>query len=176
MWIREAGFSHCAELLRYSWEAQPAGLLLGVCALLPKCPRLQAPALPALSLAAKRRKVRALLGSSLFLMVLCDPSTVSHVPAMLSVHVCKRDGNDHRCNSRESSGELAYYWGMLSRMRALEGLGTLRTAWRPPEKNLAGAVGGPVVSRPALWPWLGEKAEARAGAQQACCGARQTRT
>lgn len=106
---REAGFSHCAE--PDTGRRSRAGLLLGVCALPPQVPsgsRLQP--CPPLSLAAKRRKVRALLGSSLFLMVLCDPSTVSHVPAMLSVYVCKRDGNDHRCNSRESSGELAY-WG-----------------------------------------------------------------
>ena len=98
------------------------------------------PCLP-LSLAAKRRKARALLGSSLFLMVLCVPSTVSHVPAVLNVYVCKRDGNDRRCNSGESSGELAY-WGDSVSDESPEWAGDPEgQPGGPPEKDLAGSGG-----------------------------------
>lgn len=120
------------------WEAQPARPPAR--GLRPPSPSALQPCLP-LSLAAKRRKARALLGSSLFLMVLCVPSTVSHVPAVLNVYVCKRDGNDRRCNSGESSGELAY-WGDSVSDESPEWAGDPEgQPGGPPEKDLAGAGG-----------------------------------
>ena len=121
------------------WEAQLARPPARV--LRPSSPSalgLQAQPCPPLSLAAKRRKAWALLGSSLFLMVPCVPSTVSDVPTVPSVYVCKRDGNDRRCNSRESSGELAY-WGESVSDESPEWAGDPETAWRPPSERSGGS-------------------------------------
>lgn len=75
----------------------------------------------------------------------------------------------------ENQVESLLIGGSLSQMRAPSGQGTLRQPGGPPVKDLAGAGKGGWAVSAALGLWLA-RPRPQAGAQQACFGAKQTRT